>query len=129
MRKLTAAQIKVKHELATELQTLTKTIQGSIDDFNAHLTNLSEQLVPMTERYNELVQAANTFIQSVHEGQEAFIGDKTDRWSDSDAGTVYTDWADEWTLELEELTMDLPDTLDDIEREDAELLQELPNQA
>ncbi len=128
MRKLTKEQSNRKHALASELEAAGADLLKEITSFNAILEERAESLEAMTQRYNELVGAANELIEGIHDEQESYAADRSDTWRDGDAGQSYGDWTREWSISLDEVYVEIPDVLDEPDLTAAELLRDLPEQ-
>jgi hypothetical protein len=81
------------------------------------------------EHYNGLVGEANVFIQSVHEGQEAYYESRSENWQDGDKGGMYQDWMGAWEEELETISAEVPEPMEPMDEPDltaSETFQDLP---
>lgn len=129
MRKLSNTQIKTRDQIAASLDTVGEEIRHIIAKVNEVMEEAQEQIELKTGRYNELIQDANAFIQSVHEEQEAFFEGKSDTWRDGDAGQGYEYWKDQWACEVDEIDeVELPEDIEEPDLDAAEVLRELAEQ-
>ena len=129
MKRLTAAQIKTKQELAKLLGTTANEITQAVLKINADLTAARESIDTLTGRYNELVQEANDFMASVNEQQKSYFDERTDAWQGGDAGVSYQYWLEEWSNDLDELDeIALPDEIEEPEFVAADIFGDLPDQ-
>jgi hypothetical protein len=53
--------------------------------------------------------------------------DRSESWHDGDSGQAYRDWAEEWTLDLEEVEIYAPDPLDEPIVDASDMLRDLPD--
>ena len=129
MKRLTAAQMKTKQELAKLLGTTANEITQAVLKINADLTAARESIDTLTGRYNELVQEANDFMASVNEQQKSYFDERTDAWQGGDAGVSYQYWLEEWSNDLGELDeIALPDEIEEPEFVAADIFGDLPDQ-
>lgn len=126
MRKLNATQIKTKTALATRLESSAQGVQQEIHAINAYLMEARERLENLMGLHNSLVEEANAFIESIHEEQEAFMADRSENWSSTDKGEMYQGWADDWSLSLDELEIELPEELEEPDLQIIEDFKALP---
>lgn len=88
----------------------------AIDKVLVEINNLiDEQLNPAIDRYNELVVEATAFRDDVVAAIDEYIGERSDKWLESDKGQAYASWKSEWesfdTSELETVeALQSPDT-------------------
>lgn len=133
MQKLNLKQYKSKMEYESVLSAAADAIRDAIQKLNNHADGaqrdaVAAQLPLLVEQYNLKVEEAQQFVDSIHEAQEAYMGSRSERWLDSDKGVSYSDWADEWTAELDPLNLMLLDLAEDVEEPDFvayDTLQEL----
>ena len=129
MKRLTAAQMKTKQELAKLLGTTANEITQAVLKINADLTAARESIDTLTGRYNELVQEANDFMASVNEQQKSYFDERTDAWQGGDAGVSYQYWLEEWSIDLGELDeIALPDDVEEPEFVAVDMFGDLPDQ-
>jgi len=129
MKRLTAAQMKTKQELAKLLGTTANEITQAVLKINADLTAARESIDTLTGRYNELVQEANDFMASVNEQQKSYFDERTDAWQGGDAGVSYQYWLEEWSNDLGELDeIALPDDVEEPEFVAVDMFGDLPDQ-
>jgi len=126
MKSLTREQIQTKLKLAQQLAEAGEDLQETIHRFNATLHIASAEIQALQGRFNELVQEAQGFVQSIHDEQETYRDDRSDRWNESDAGQTYEVWMDAWDASLEEIDLDLPEEIAEVPLDALEILRDLP---
>ena len=71
--------------------------------FAAKFKRLSEKIESLVSEYNDTVNAANAFIQEIHEKQDDYYSERSEKWQESDKGSDYESWMSEWEEEIEEI--------------------------
>lgn len=127
MNKLTRDQIQTKLKFAYQLSDVGEDIQDSIKRYNQLIEAARTEIEGLVGRYNELVQDAQGMMEGIHDEQEAYKGDRSDRWQDSDAGQAYTEWMDAWAVDLEEMDIVLPDEIEEPSLDALDVLRDLPD--
>lgn len=127
MKTLTREQIQIKLKLALQLTEAGEDLQEAIRRFNETLHTASAEIQNLQGRFNELVQEAQGFVQSIHDEQETYRDERSDRWNESDAGQSYGAWMDAWDASLEEIDLDLPDEIEEVSMEALETIRDLPD--
>lgn len=126
MKNLSNDQIQTRIKLIQDLSATGGELQDAIAVLNKQIRTSTEVIEGLQGRYNELVQEAQGFIESVHEAQESYAGDRSERWHESDAGQAHADWMSGWELDLEEVDVDLPEEVEELILEAVEVLRDLP---
>lgn len=126
MKKLSKEQIQRKDEIAMKLSNIGEGIQDATQSFNIRMTAFFETLEELKGRYNEVVEEGNAFLEEIHNSQNEYIDDRSDSWRDGDAGQVYSDWAGEWSITLDEIELECPEPLDEPTLDALEVVRNLP---
>ena len=111
MKKLSKEQLKRHEELSAALHGAHEELDGAIKLFNETVAEAFGKLATYVEEFNSKVIDANTFVEEIHTEQEAYEGDKSDKWRESDAGSAYADWMSAWEISIEEVELDEPPEL------------------
>jgi hypothetical protein len=125
VKKLTKEMLDQRDELVSALTQAIDAIQlkgGEIDDL---VVEYNGEIVAL----NEALSAAREFVGNVSEAMQEFMDDKSEKWAESEAGSAYSDWLDEWTnvdlTDVEELVVNTDSTKFD---GSAETLESLPTE-
>ena len=102
MKKLSKDQVKRKAEIVQRLAIQEDVIETAL------------------EAYNEAVVDAQSFVEEVIQEQEDYKAERSEKWSDSDAGEQYACWSDAWSTESFESV--------ELELDHAERLEALPDE-
>lgn len=126
MKRLSKEQVKRHAQLATDLHEAYREMEAAIGYYNVAVSEAFAKLAPAVEAFNAKVTEANEFIGEVHDEQEAYFDEKSERWQEGDAGSAYSDWKGEWETEVEEVELEEPGELDvpDVDIESFENLEE-----
>jgi uncharacterized protein YukE len=103
MKKLTKVQLTRRDELVAEMRKRHEAVQAAVADLNA------------------TIQQANELIVEVHDDQEAFYNERSEKWQEGDAGTAYQDWMSEWESEIDEVESPEEDFIESFESLSAEV--------
>lgn len=113
MNKLSRADHERREKLSTTLADLKAEIEAQRDILNAKI-----------EAFNEAVEETNGWVEDVARTIEEYIDERSEKWQESERGDAYGTWKDEW----ENFTLEIVDTVEEIEFEDfADLLDALPH--
>jgi len=125
MKKLTKDQIDEKDQLARRMDQAEADVREAIRIHNQRLDESWAEVADALDNRSQLVGVANAFLQHIHEEQMNYHGDRPDDWQDSIKGRAYGNWADEWDVALEEITIDCPGPIEEPEMDAAESLRDL----
>lgn len=101
-------------------------LEQAIEKFNIALAANSGPVQAALEVLNEAVVNADTWRGEIADAMEEYAGERSDNWQESDAGSTYRGWIDEWSNELEQIDLDLPEPLEVPDCEAADALEQLP---
>jgi hypothetical protein len=114
MKRLDKEQAARHEEMAGKLVNAREELNSAIVEFNDEVRGLFEKTVkPKVEALNEAIGEANDFCIEVHSDMEAYQGEKSEKWQESDAGVEYQDWMDQWDGEIDEVDFDAPEDIDE----------------
>lgn len=88
---------------ATAYEDLTARIKAAWEESDADAA---------TTDYNEAVQAFEDFREEIASAANAYAGERSDTWQESERGETYNAWTNLWDTALEELPSDPPDVPD-----------------
>jgi chromosome segregation ATPase len=127
MKKLTKTELEQRDALVAKLRVARESLDTAVNEFNAKLDDMRNELTPHADAYNELLEEARGFMEDIaRERQEAF-DERSESWQESDKGVEAAAWISEWeNAGLDELDIDYPVDID-IQAEDAaQTLEDLP---
>lgn len=126
MKRLNATQIKTKNDLSASLTETADRIRQEIHGINTFLVDARERIENLEVQYAAQVEAANEFVESIHDTQDAYMSERSETWAASDNGDMYRDWADEWQLTLESFEIEFPDEIEEPDLEGLDSFRDLP---
>lgn len=109
MKKLTKDQIAQHTKLSAELNDVREKLEAAVKRFNEKVAVEFSELETIVEALNEKTSEANAFIEEIHDEQESFYDERSEKWQEGDAGSAYSDWMSTWEISIEPIElMDLP---------------------
>lgn len=129
MKKLNKTQLKRRDAIGTAINDAHATLAVAIGKYNAQLLSMQQEVDGAVEEYNEALSQARDFRDEVVSEMEDYAGDKSEKWTDSDAGTAFSDWKSEWEqVELEDVEVEYPDEIE-VPDNHQETFEALPEEA
>jgi hypothetical protein len=114
MKRLDKDQSARHLELAAKLSDAREELNAAITEFNDEVNGLFDKTIkPKLEALNEAIGETNDFRIEVHSDMEAYQGEKSERWQESNAGVEYQEWMDQWEGEIDEVNIDEPEDIDE----------------
>lgn len=92
---------------------LAEAIEKANEKINEANTLLDEAFGEM----NEVIGEANEIREEIVSEIENYMDERSDNWRESDRGSAYDSWKDQWSEEIEEKEYTQPDTIDPITEE------------
>lgn len=126
MKKLSKTESAKRDELVEELRTNAGKVEDAINVFNEKMKAEFQSVVSAIEAYNEAVKRADEFREDIENQQSEYIGERSEKWADSDAGQAYESWHGEWETALDEAECDEPTDIEAPSFEAADVLENLP---
>jgi hypothetical protein len=65
--------------------------------------------------YNEAIESARTLAGEISGPAQEQFNAKSERWQDSDVGTQVRAWIEQWAMSLDDVDLDLPEPLEEID--------------
>jgi uncharacterized protein YukE len=123
MKRLSKEQLQRRAVLAALLGARQEAVEVARELTNDRVSRLNETI----SAYNEALEEARDFVEEITADMTEFFDEKSDRWTEGDAGQAYSSWKDEW----EGFDGDEVDAVDEVEVPDlghAEELEQLPEE-
>ena len=106
------------------MKKLTKTDSATLSDLVVRLElegkGISDAVEALREKvnaYNDVLAEAREFRDDMVGGMEDYMSERSEKWTEGDAGQAYAQWKDEWeALELDDI--DDPEGHDDLAHRD-----------
>jgi len=125
MKKLSKEQIEQLANLTAEVRLAGIELHNARDEANALILG---KLNGKIDAYNEVMTKVNEFVEEITGAMAEYADSKDTSWSESEAGSNYEDWKDEWeSIDTDELARvdeveiesDLADVLEQVASEPA----------
>jgi SMC interacting uncharacterized protein involved in chromosome segregation len=126
MRKLNKTQEKKHQKLLGVLGEAKDELEAGIEEFNTAVGEAWDKLEEKHGKLQEAIEAAEEFRQEIYDAQEDYASERSDAWPESDSGSAYLAWQQEWESELETPEIDKPEELEMPEVEAIETFENLP---
>jgi hypothetical protein len=105
-------------------------IEESVAHYNLETDPLRTPVELAVTKYNELVAKAREFCSEVARQTELDIGDKSEKWLESERGEAAQSWQDLWEgIELDDIDYQWPDELEIEIPSHSDDLKDLPEEA
>lgn len=119
MKRLGAMQVKERDKHAQDVRNTTSELNAEIDKFNKAVEEAKAGLEAAITKHNEKLQEVRDWRDGIVGDMESYVGERSEKWSESDAASEYQDWKGEFeNLELEDVEIELPEELELIDNDD-----------
>ena len=126
MKKLSKAHLKERDEISARLRAEADKMEGAISRYNEMMAESIEAVKDAISNYNAVVADANDFRTTITEEMDQYESDRSEKWPESDAGQMYSDWHSQWEqASFEEIEIDEPAELE-VPDYNADELDDLP---
>jgi hypothetical protein len=113
--KLSKQQLAERNTLAADLSKKAEALNIAIAAFNQAIGPLSQAVGHALEDYNGVLEKARTLVDIVTETAQAEFGAKSEKWQESDTGIQVRSWIEQWEMSLDDVDLDLPEPLTEID--------------
>jgi CHASE3 domain sensor protein len=132
--KLTKKELAQKAAHITALTGARGNLEAAFEVYQQAIADAAEAMQPAINAYEEAREAAAEWVEDIASQYNDLIADRSEKWQESEAGTLAAAWAEEWqNCQLEPLELRFPEPeLDDItsiEEDHVEMLEQLPDEA
>lgn len=111
MKNLSAAQLKTKERLYKNIYSGQIVLEKAIEKYNNIMKEEFVAVQIAIDFINRAIAEANEFREEIHEKQQSYLDERSDKWSMSEKGMNYEEWKKEWDEMLEEVEVDEPEEL------------------
>ena len=111
-------QLTRRDALAADLRRNANELNVAIAEYNEKLDPLVRAVVEAQARYNDTMERARTLTSEISDPAQAGFEAKSNRWQESDAGIRIRLWIEQWEMSLDDVELDLPEPLDEIDPEE-----------
>jgi len=111
-------QLAQRDTLATELRQKAKVLNIAIAAFNRDIEQLLQAVAEAQADFNKTLEMARTLTGNVVDAAQAEFDAKSERWQDSEKGEQVRVWIEQWEIGLDDIDLDLPEVLEEIDPEE-----------
>jgi hypothetical protein len=116
--KLSKQQLAQRDALAADLRQQATVLNTAIAAFNRGVAPLAQAVTTATDDYNQMLDTARTLANDIAETARRKFDEKSERWQDGDRGIQIRTWIEQWEMSLDDVELDLPEPLEEIDPDD-----------
>jgi hypothetical protein len=113
--KLNKEHLAKRQALVADLRAKAAVLNVAIVAFNRGVEPLSRAVADAQAGYNETLEMARALANSVAETAREEFDAKSERWQDGETGTQVRSWIEHWEMNLDEVDLDLPEALEELD--------------
>ena len=126
--KLSREQLAKRHTLASDLRDKALTLNIAIAAFNHGVEPLAKAVAEAQDAYNETLEVARSLADGIAADARERFEAKSERWQESDNGIQIRTWIEQWEMSLDDIELDLPEPLEEVDPEDhAGVIEDAPS--
>lgn len=131
--KLNKEQRNRQAELVEQLKKERVKLESVLQVANSRIEEINEEVTSACEAYNAVLEQAREFAEEIGNDAENELGDKSERYQDSEKGEAAQEWVEAWQDLAENLSNDIEfapigELVDDNDQHD-EMLDDAPTEA
>ncbi len=127
MKKLSKADEEKKYNLLSQLRDAERKVNDEIAKYNDKLVLLKLPVEVAIANMNEVVESINGFLEDLYTEVNNYYDERSEKWQESDVGQAYLEWRDKLQETLEDVSIELPERIDDLEYDPINDFEEIPN--
>jgi hypothetical protein len=113
--KIGKQQLAERDTLAADLRKKAEALNIAIVAFNQATGPLSQAVGDALEDYNGVLEKARPLVAVVTETAQAKFDAKSEKWQESDTGIQVRSWIEQWEMSLDDVDLELPEPLTEID--------------
>jgi hypothetical protein len=113
--KISKQQLAERDALAADLRKKAEALNIAIVAFNQTIQPVSQAVRDALEDYNGILEKARVLADSITEAAQGEFDEKSEKWQESDKGVQVRTWIEQWEMSLEDVDLDLPEPLTEID--------------
>src|SRR3954449_6650376 len=113
--KLSKDQLATRNALVADLRRKASALNVAIATFNREVEPLSRAVAEAQTDYNEAVELARTLASQISQAAQEKFDARSERWQNSDNGIQVRMWIEQWEMSLDDVDLDLPEPLEEID--------------
>lgn len=129
MKRLSKHELKQRDEFADALEKARDKVCDAVDDYNHKIAELWTPVSEALEAYNSIAADAQSWREDIVSQMDDYLGERSERWLESDAAQAYQEWKDSWeSLSIETFDVAQPEGIDLPEIEGPEALRDMESE-
>jgi hypothetical protein len=116
--KISNEQLARRRALVADLRERGRALNVAISTFNREIAPLVQHVAEALDSYNESLGRARDLADNIVTAAQEAFDTKSDKWQDSDKGEQVRHWIEQWEMSLDEVDLDLPAVLEEIDPEE-----------
>jgi hypothetical protein len=116
--RLSQRQLAERDALAVDLREKTKALNAAIAAFNQAIEPLSRTVIEAQDDYNAILEKARALAEGVTEAARDEFDARSERWQGSDEGIKVRIWIEQWEVSLDDIDLEVPEPLTEIDPEE-----------
>jgi hypothetical protein len=113
--KLSRDQLATRNALVADLRRKANALNVAIATFNREVGPLSQAVAQAQTDYNADVERARTLTSEISEVAQEQFDARSERWQNGDNGIWIRTWIEEWEMSLDDVDLDLPEPIEEID--------------
>jgi chromosome segregation ATPase len=127
MKRLNKDQSREKTEHAENIRKKYTELEEALAKYNAAIVEAKGPVEAAVEQLNGAIDDANQWMADITGQMEDYIGERSEKWQEGEAGSNYNEWKDQFA-ELEQVELELPEELEVPECEHGDTLDNIPDE-
>lgn len=116
--RLSKKQLTERTALAVALRAKGAALNIAILAFNQAIEPLSQAVREALKEYNGTLESARSLTGVVVETAQAAFDARSEKWQESNKGIQVQGWIEEWEMSLDDVDLELPEPLHDVDPEE-----------
>jgi hypothetical protein len=119
--KLSRQQLAERDAVAADLRKKAIALNTAIATFNQAFEAFTQPVVEALENYNAILEKGRILAGSVTAAAHDEFDAKSERWQDSEKGIQVRTWIEQWEMSLDDVDLDVPEPLAEIDPDEQAL--------
>lgn len=103
-------------------------LDAAIEKYNAQMDELRAVAEAAKDELNEAISDADAWREEINGEQEDYFADRSEKWQEGDAGQSYSAWKESWSVPLELVEIEFPESLESPEVAAVDQLENLADE-
>lgn len=126
MKRLSKQEQLERDSLAQAIDDAKTALESAVSEYNTKVSELWQPVENALTTYNGAVDDAQIFRDGIVGQMDDYIGERSEKWTEGDAGQSYQEWKDSWEgCSIEPIEIDSPEDIEIPDAEGADALRDL----